>query len=549
MSRIEYDKINTIEDNSNLTVLETSLAHGISHMHACGGNARCSTCRFLVLENPENLSPINEAERKLILERGFEKNIRLGCQAKILSDVKIRLLVNDNADFEDVRLRKTSTTGREDNLAILFSDIRNFTNFSEKHLPYDIIHILNRYFEKMGQIVLNNGGYLDKYIGDGLMANFGLKQTDPISICLRAIDAALKMITALKEINLYAKQQLDHEFKIGIGIHYGDVIVGELGHHSNAAFTLIGDAVNQASRVESMTKKAGVEILISETVYQYVKDYIKVGKHFKAPLKGKSGEFHLFEVLDIDNDIVKKYLTSGNELILKQIIESTKETFSIIFEKPSNFQFKPGQFVDLTLKVVNSEGSKLDESRSFSIASAPEENELRFVTRNTKSNFKKEIISLSPGAKVHISEPTGYLFLRPEPKRKHVFLASGIGVTPFYSIIRHEYDTATEKNLVLYVSGKNLDSLVYHKEFIDLDSKDIGFTYCPTLTKEIPSDWSKNFERGRIDKDFINRKIKNLHECIFYLAGSEDFVSSAKDSLNQLGVVPARIVHEVFYGY
>lgn len=549
MSRIEYDKVKVLEDNEHLTVLETSLAHGISHMHACGGNARCSTCRFLVIEHPENLSPITEAERKLIQERGFEDNIRLGCQAKILSDVKIRLLVNDNTDFEDVRLRKSKTTGREDNLAILFSDIRNFTNFSEKHLPYDIIHILNRYFEKMGQIVLDNGGYLDKYIGDGLMANFGLKQSDPLSICLRAVDAALKMKEALKEINLYAKQQLDHEFKIGIGIHYGDVIVGELGHHSNAAFTLIGDAVNQASRVESMTKKAGVEILISEAVYKHTKNHIKVGKHFKAPLKGKTGEFHLYEVLGIDQEIVTKFLNSGNEISLKEIREVSHETFALVFDKPSTFHFKPGQFVDLTLKLDNSDGSISEESRSFSISSAPEENELRFITRNTKSTFKKELLSLTMGSKLHISEPTGFLLLRPEPMRKHVFLASGIGVTPFYSIIRHEFDTATEKNLVLYASGQNLDSLVYHKEFIDLDSQDTGFTYCPTLTRDIPDGWNQNYERGHIDSDFISRKIKNLHECIFYLAGSEQFVSSVKESLTLMGVVPARIINEVFYGY
>lgn len=547
MASICYDNEKEIEEaDSELTLLEVSLKNGIPHMHACGGHARCSTCRVLVTGGAEHLSPHTEEERALALKRGFEAEVRLACQVKVQGGaVRIRRLVRDARDYEAVRERSQSTTGREDNLAILFSDIRSFTAFSENHLPYDIIHILNRYFEAMGEVVLANGGMLDKYIGDGLMANFGLKQQDPVSICVRAVNAALEMIKVLQEVNQYARSQLDHEFRIGIGIHYGDVIVGELGHHSNAAFTLIGDAVNTASRVESMTKKAGAQLLVSDAVYRHVAAHVELGRVFRAPLKGKTGEFRLYEILDIDPAVVQAHLERGARLTFREARTVARDTHALVFDRPAAFQYLPGQFVDLSLD----ESGPARDSHSFSIQSAPEETEMRFVTRDTGSDFKKKLFALQPGQQVFITEATGQLVKRPEPRRQHVFLAGGIGVTPFHSIIRHEFDSNAGSDLLLLYSNRDFESVLFHEEFVRLDSEFTGFSYVPTLTKDVPEDWPALFERGAIDIDMIRRHVADLQRAVFYIAGSLRFNTAMRELLEQNGVAPANVLQEDFYGY
>lgn len=555
MPIIKYEPdLEISEDDSELSILDISLKHGITHMHACGGNGRCSTCRVLVTRNLENLGDPTEAEIELSKARGFEKNIRLACQSHLTGPVSIRLLVQDQSDYEEISNRKQVTTGREDNVAILFSDIRSFTGFSEKHLPYDIIHILNRYFEAMGQIVLDHGGMLDKYIGDGLMANFGLNESDPVSICLRSTAAALKMQDILKEINLYAKMHLDHEFEIGIGIHYGNVIIGELGHHSNAALTLIGDAVNQASRVESMTKKAGAGVLVSESVYCHIKDYVSKGRTFQAPLKGKTGRFYLYEITGVDQNILANYLIRQTPAEVLQSNTIAHDTIALVLKKPEGFEFKAGQFTSLQLnktektRTDSNAGDKMD-SRYLTIASAPVDKELTFVTRNTRSDFKKKLFSLKAGDTIYLSIAEGQLLLKPEPKRKHIFIAGGIGVTPFHSLIREIYLNDMSYESLLLVSNRNLESAIFHDEFCDLDAKYSDFRYCPSLTKSIPDDWPKKFEQGRINLEMVKRQAGILHHCIFYLAGSIGFVEDLHTSLVNEGVTSSRIKKEVFYGY
>lgn len=316
MTEINFieDKIVSEEDLS-LSLLEISLKNQISHIHACGGNARCSTCRVIILEDLENVKPRNEKESKLAATKGFEENIRLACQTHITGNIKLRRLVIDKEDIDIAISEQGETTGREKKVAVLFSDIRGFTSFSEKALPYDAIHILNRYFNRMGLAVLDNNGYIDKYIGDGLMAIFGLKEDNPVDVCLHAIKAGLQMVESLKDLNHYLKSHFDLEFKIGIGIHYGNAILGELGHRSKRQFTAIGDTVNMASRIESTTKKAGASFLISADMYEIVKGCLNRGRIFETRLKGKTGLYRLYEIHSLKTehrllaDILTEYLT------------------------------------------------------------------------------------------------------------------------------------------------------------------------------------------------------------------------------------------------
>ncbi|WP_061217684.1 peroxidase family protein [Leptospira weilii] len=296
----ENEKEISLPDNSApQSLLEISLTSGIPHTNACGGNARCSTCRVLVLENSSNLSPPEQKEKDLSQKKGFPKSVRLACQAKVLGDIRVRRIVLDDEDYNLTIPGSATISGEEKEIAILFSDIRDFTIFSESHLPYDVIHILNRYFYKMGDVVLKHGGKIDKYIGDGLMALFGVDGGSPQEICLSALCAAKEMELELYSLNEYLKSHFHTVFRIGIGVHYGNCILGQLGHPANMSYTAIGDSVNMTSRIESKTKKSGVPVLISEPVYEQVKERVLKGKVFSAQLKGKTGNHKLYEIREI----------------------------------------------------------------------------------------------------------------------------------------------------------------------------------------------------------------------------------------------------------
>ncbi|WP_036094913.1 peroxidase family protein [Leptospira weilii] len=292
-------EISLPENSTPPSLLEVGLVNGIPHTHACGGNARCSTCRVLVLENPSHLSPPEPKEKDLSQRKGFPKSVRLACQARVLGDVRVRRIVLDDEDYNLTIPGSTTISGEEKEIAILFSDIRDFTLFSESHLPYDVIHILNRYFYKMGDIVLKHGGKIDKYIGDGLMALFGVDGGSPREVCLSALRAAKEMELELYSLNEYLKSHFHTEFRIGVGVHYGSCILGQLGHPANMSYTAIGDSVNIASRIESKTKKAGTSVLISESLYEQVRDTVLKGRVFSAQLKGKTGNYKLYEIREI----------------------------------------------------------------------------------------------------------------------------------------------------------------------------------------------------------------------------------------------------------
>ena len=301
MPIVEFDREKTVEvDDPDLTLLEIAREAGIPHASACGGNGRCSTCRVMILEHPEHLDPRNAVETRLARAKGFEDNIRLACQTTITGDVKLRRLVIDEEDLQLAQDGTPQTTGKDRQLAILFSDIRNFTPFAESHLPYDVIHILGRYFRKVGEPVIRHGGYIDKYMGDGIMAIFGLERATAAEACLDAVAAGLGMQESLHELNAYISKQFDTTFRMGIGVHVGSVIIGEMGHPQKMQFTAIGDTVNIASRIESATKQLGVGLLVSAEVRALLGDAARYGRAEHENLKGKCGEHLLSEVVGLN---------------------------------------------------------------------------------------------------------------------------------------------------------------------------------------------------------------------------------------------------------
>jgi adenylate cyclase len=302
MPHIHYlpdDRAIEIEDDE--LVLEASLRAGIPHTHICGGSARCSTCRVLIVEGLEFCSPRTSPEAELAKKLRLEPEIRLACQTQIAGGkVILRRLAIDSEDLETFNKQvaedaTANPVGKEKKLAILFSDIRGFTPFAESLLPYDVIYVLNRYFQKMGYVINRNGGMINNYMGDGFMALFGLENPD--NAAHQAVRAGIEMLEEIEQLNPYFETLYNHRLRIGIGIHCGLVVVGNLGESKTQTVTAIGDAVNLASRIESANKKVGTNLLISQETYEEVKEWAIVGRCVSVEIPGKSGEYPLYEVV------------------------------------------------------------------------------------------------------------------------------------------------------------------------------------------------------------------------------------------------------------
>lgn len=185
--------------------------------------------------------------------------------------------------------------GENKRVSILFSDIRNFTGMSESMTPQQVVAFLNDYFSEMVDAVFENGGILDKFIGDGLMAVFGaLDETDHEK---HAVRTALRMKALLGKINGTRSVHGLPPIAIGIGIHTDEVIVGNIGSRKRLEYTVVGDGVNTSSRLQGLNKEFGTTILISETTYEKVKDEVESRQMPDAQLRGKTKNLVFYEVL------------------------------------------------------------------------------------------------------------------------------------------------------------------------------------------------------------------------------------------------------------
>ena len=238
---------------------------------------------------------------------------------------------------------KTLSLGGENKrLTILFSDIRGFTNISESMNAHDLVHLLNRYFTPMTDSVLEHKGMLDKYIGDAIMAFFNA----PVDVELHADKAALTaldMIERLNSLNKALEKENIPSIKIGIGINTADVVVGNMGSNSRFNYTVMGDGVNLASRVESLTKNYGIDILITEFTAKELSSSFVYRKIEDVIVKGKEKAVTLYELMpstDKSREIKKLY----EEALEYYIQGEPKKATSHFNEITNNFNDAPSQY-------------------------------------------------------------------------------------------------------------------------------------------------------------------------------------------------------------
>lgn len=289
----------TICASSDSTVLEAMLKAKINHIYVCGGNARCTTCRVHIMDGLRNCQPRNEKEEQLAEKLGFPENIRLACQTKISGNITIRRPVVDKLDIEIILKQFGNAPGTklgiEKDLAILFTDIINYTEFAEAFPAYDVVHVLNRYYQTMNDIIVQHKGVISDVAGDGILSLFGIIEDSKNSV-LDAINAVRAMNAALKQFNGYLDQMYNWSFGIRAGINFGKVIIGNFDTGMMHKISAIGDAVNLASRIENANKDFGTQLLISQRANEEIKGVMKTHRKYRATLKGKSGEYVLYEV-------------------------------------------------------------------------------------------------------------------------------------------------------------------------------------------------------------------------------------------------------------
>ena len=328
-----------IEISQDETILTASLRKEIPHLSACGGVGKCSTCRINIISGLENCSERTEYENKLAERLDLPKTIRLACQTKVSGKVKYRRLLLDKRDLtlnSQLTAKKSGSVGTVRNLTIMFCDIKGFTPFSESLSAYDVIFILNRYFSIMREIILKNGGEINNYIGDAIMAIFGLKESR--QQILRSVNTGLQMLEAMDEFKKYLKEAYDRIFDMRIGIHFGEVIVGSVGYGDDKKLTVIGDVVNIASRIESTNKDAGTRLLISENAFNEIKESVIVDNYLRLKLRGSSNLITLYEVNSIKNDILKDYSDTAHKLINGEKWSRTLPSIELKYGEKKKYQ-------------------------------------------------------------------------------------------------------------------------------------------------------------------------------------------------------------------
>jgi adenylate cyclase len=229
------------------------------------------------------------------LERKQRQQLRGYLQRYFSPDV-VDLMLRDPEHF------RTLQRGANRVITVLFSDLRGFTSMSETLSPEELVKQLNHYFNRMVQIIHGHSGGIDKFIGDAIMAVWGWVGSDTSEASIRqtaihAVTTTLKMREGLRDLNAEWQAEGKPALKIGVGIHQGPAIVGDLGSETQSGFTVIGDSVNTASRLEGTTKEYGVDNIISDTVCAHVRDRFICRSADLVRVKGKMIPVPVFTVM------------------------------------------------------------------------------------------------------------------------------------------------------------------------------------------------------------------------------------------------------------
>lgn len=234
-----------------------------------------------------------------------------------------------------------------------------------------------------------------------------------------------------------------------------------------------------------------------------------------------------------------------HQLTLLERKEIARGTVEFRFKKPDGFQFNPGQYGGFTL-IHTKDLEPSNMTRRFSLASAPLDEYLSFTTRMQNSPYKKALNELAIGESIKFAGPIGNFVLPDEDVEHAVFIAGGIGITPFYSMLKHAENTRSAQTYTLFYGNQSIQDAAYIDELHALSEHHKNINFIPVF---VSNDSDKNYETGYVSYQLIKKYISDLKTPIFYICGSPAMVNALHETLKELEISDERIKMEDFPGY
>jgi adenylate cyclase len=294
---VTYPGGRTVRAAKGATLLEISRSAGVPHASVCGGRGRCTTCRVMVLEGADALAEPGPTEAAALARIDAPEGVRLACQIRPTDALTVRPLI-PLREAEPTAGRDAYRWGIERRITVMFADLRGFTTLAEKLYPYDSVFLLNRYFEVMSDAIERNGGEVDKFLGDGIMALFGVSPARG-SGSRDALLAARDMLGALERLNREFDATISERLRMGIGIHMGPAVLGRVGGGRHAGLTALGDSVNIASRLEALNKDFGSSVVVSEATLTASRPVLPGAELHDVPVRGREEPLRIAVARDL----------------------------------------------------------------------------------------------------------------------------------------------------------------------------------------------------------------------------------------------------------
>ncbi len=298
--------------DAGATLLEALRIKGIPHASVCGGRGRCTTCRVRILEGLPALGVPNDLEATALNRISAPEGVRLACQIKPTDDIRFAPLLPPDADARDGR-RPGGLDGKEQPVTAMFVDLRGSTKLGEDKLPYDVLFILNQFFAELTEALRETDGHYAQFAGDGLLALYGMDQSNPVEGIRNAMRGALAIHRRLADLNAKLASELSRPLEVGIGINHGDAIVGLMGPPNAQLLTAIGDTINTAARLETQSKQHDGAVICAKDTMAAAGLNLNAAALHSAELRGRQGIVEYFAITDmsiIANQL--KEMTSSN---------------------------------------------------------------------------------------------------------------------------------------------------------------------------------------------------------------------------------------------